>query len=74
MIELTKIKQGQSCLISKIPNSLYQEFLRLGLCEGDTVRCISHIPYGPVVLEKDLLELAIGHKFAKEIFVNVIHS
>lgn len=66
-----QLKSGQKFCINKIPSELKTEFIRLGLCEGDELKCVSKIPDGPVVILKDLVQLAIGKNLAEKIEVTV---
>lgn len=67
---LDQVKAQQEVCITGIPGSIKAELIRLGLCCGDKLKCIAKIPDGPIVLEKDLIEIAIGNSYAKQIQVN----
>lgn len=64
---LNQAKTGEDFFCLEIPDSIKVELIRLGICEGNTLTCISKIPNGPVVIRKDLSEIAIGHSYAKQI-------
>ena len=66
-MNLKNIKAGQRIEITHIPSELLDELLRLGISCGDIVRCTSSIPGGPVILEQELQELALGEKYSKQI-------
>jgi ferrous iron transport protein A len=68
--KLSKIKASGYFYIEKIPEQIKYELIRLGISEGDSLRCIAKIPFGPVVIEKDLQEIAIGGKYASLIEVS----
>jgi ferrous iron transport protein A len=70
-MQLNQAKTGQYLEILRIPSELKAKLIRIGICEGDQVCCISRIPGGPVVLVKDLLEIAIGNNQASEIKVEL---
>ena len=66
---LNQIKTGEKFFCIKIPDSIKLELIRLGISEGNSLTCISKIPNGPVVIRKDLNEIAIGHSYAKLITI-----
>lgn len=68
-IKLNKIKPSERFSILKIPEEIKYELIRLGISQGDTLVCVAKIPFGPVVIQKDLQEIAIGAKFASLIEV-----
>ncbi len=69
-LSLNDSKEGKCFTLKSISSELRASLIRLGLCEGDTVKCIANIPGGPVVVEKGLQEIAIGEKFAKDISIS----
>ncbi|MDD9899253.1 MAG: ferrous iron transport protein A [Candidatus Melainabacteria bacterium] len=71
---LNQAKTGQCLKILKLPSELKAKLIRIGICEGDQVCCASKIPAGPVVLLKDLQEIAIGDKQAAQIKVEICQS
>lgn len=70
-MQLNQAKTGQYLQILSIPSELKAKLIRIGICEGDQVYCASRIPGGPVVLVKDLLEIAIGNNQAAQIKVEL---
>jgi ferrous iron transport protein A len=62
---LNQVKIGKEFICVEIPESIKSELIRLGICEGDTLACIAKIPAGPVILKKDLSEIAIGNNYSK---------
>ena len=67
---LNEAKAGSQIKLEKISDSVRTNLIRLGLCVGDTVKCVAKVPGGPVVLEKGLQEIAIGQNFAKDIYIS----
>jgi Fe2+ transport system protein FeoA len=67
--KLNKIKASESFCIQKIPDEIKYELIRLGISEGDYLFCVAKIPFGAVVIQKDLQEIAIGSRFASLIEV-----
>ena len=60
--------------IHSLPKGLlHAQFIRLGVYEGERVRCIERLPGGTVVIQKNRQQIAIGHLLAKQIFVIVLH-
>lgn len=66
---LNEIKSGQNFKVALIPQELKTILMRLGICEGEELSCINKIPGGPIVLVKDLQEIAIGENYSKRIEV-----
>jgi Fe2+ transport system protein FeoA len=66
-MNLKSIKAGDKIQITSIPGELRADLMRLGISTGDEVTCISSIPGGPVILQQELQELALGEKYAKQI-------
>jgi ferrous iron transport protein A len=50
---------------------LRAQFIRLGISEGERVTCLERLPGGTIVIQKNRQQIALGHKLAKEIFVQV---
>lgn len=72
MKSLHQIKSGQKIVLKTITSTIKPELIRLGICEGDTVKCIASIPDGPKVILKGLQEIAIGRDYSKEIEVECV--
>ncbi|MEY3370511.1 MAG: hypothetical protein RLZZ361_1181 [Cyanobacteriota bacterium] len=70
IIKLNKIKPLHQFVVLTIPDEIRFELIRLGISEGDNLVCVAKIPFGPVVIQKDLQEIAIGAKFASLIEVS----
>ncbi len=72
-IALDKATAGQWLRIKTLPDGqLHPQFVRLGLHEGQRVRCLERLPGGTVVLQKNRQQVAIGHSLAKSIVVAVL--
>lgn len=48
--------------------------IRLGVCEGSCVSCVTKLPKGPVVVQSGLQEIAIGRGLARRIRVMRDHE
>lgn len=69
---LDKVKRGQYLRITSIPNQLIKnQAIRFGIMEGEQVVCEEIIPAGPVILRKNMQQLAFGRNLAREIRVEV---
>lgn len=67
---LDRIKRGKMCCIKRLPQGIVKDqTIRFGLTEGKEVRCQAVIPGGPVVLEVDRQEIALGRNLAKQIVI-----
>lgn len=68
---LSDVKRGDSFKIISIPNDkIRAQAMRFGISEGATVSCAEKIPGGPVILKKNLQEIAIGRRLAKKITID----
>ena len=67
---LADINRGEEFKIINIPNETIRvQAIRFGISEGSTVICAEKIPGGPVILKKNLQEIAIGRRLAKKISI-----
>lgn len=71
---LHEIKTNQDFLIKRIPGDIKAELMRLGVCEGDKLKTLIKIPQGPIVLMKDLQEIAVGENLSKKIEVQSLEQ
>ncbi|MEX2115955.1 MAG: FeoA domain-containing protein [Bacteroidota bacterium] len=72
-ISLHLAKKGSFLRIEGIPEGKSRaQLLRLGLLEGEMVRCLERLPGGTIVLEKNRQEIAIGFSLASTIVVTVV--
>ena len=64
------VTKGSNLTIVDIPAGKSREqLIRLGIMEGENIRCVERLPGGTVVIEKNRRELAIGAALAKTILV-----
>jgi Fe2+ transport system protein FeoA len=69
-VSLDKAITGQFLKIFSIPEGvLYAQFVRLGIHEGQRVRCLERLPGGTIILQKHRQQIAIGYSLAKHIIV-----
>ncbi|MBI5836560.1 MAG: ferrous iron transport protein A [Candidatus Eisenbacteria bacterium] len=69
-IPLDRLNSGQSVRIHYLPEGDFRaRFIRLGIHEGEQVRCLERLPGGTVVLQKNRQQIAIGHQLARQILV-----
>lgn len=67
---LADVKRGDKFQITTIPDqNVRAQALRFGISEGAEVACAEKVPGGPVVLEKNLQEIAVGRNLAEQIKV-----
>lgn len=71
-MNLSEVRRGDTFEITSIPNErIRAQALRFGISEGARVSCAEKIPGGPVILKKNLQEIAIGRKLANKITVEI---
>lgn len=69
-ITLDKAKKGNPVTIVNLPaGNIKSQLIRLGITEGDTVKCIERLPGGTIVLQKNRQEIAVGFDLARKISV-----
>ena len=70
---LDKAKKGQLMMIKSIPDSLIRaQAIRFGINEGAVVTCREIVPAGPVIVERQKQEIAIGRGLARSITVELV--
>lgn len=72
-LTLADAKPGQTVLLKAVrDNETEMTLLRVGLSLGQTVLVLAKPPGGPVVLQQDGLELALGHMYAAAIDISLV--
>ncbi|MFW6238643.1 MAG: FeoA family protein [Halanaerobiales bacterium] len=68
---LADIKQGEEFEITRVPDEKTRiQALRFGLTEGARLGCAGKVPGGPVIVKRNLQEIAVGRNLARNIEVN----
>jgi len=71
-LPLSKIKPGSYVTIVTIPGGNYKaQFIRFGIIEGEKIFCMTRLPGGTLIIQKNRQEIAIGPALSAQIFVNV---
>jgi ferrous iron transport protein A len=74
-IPLHRARKGAFVRIEGIPEGKSKALLlRLGILQGEIVKCLEKLPGGTVVLSKKRQEIAIGVSLASTILVAVIEN
>lgn len=74
-VPLILVSAGNSVKIISLPEgTLRAQFIRLGISEGERVMCLERLPGGTVVIQKNRQQIALGHKLAKQIVVQIESS
>jgi ferrous iron transport protein A len=69
---LDKAKKGISLTVTKLPSGeIKSQLIRLGIGEGDLLKCIERLPGGTIVVQKNRQEIAIGFDLAKKIKISL---
>ena len=67
---LADVKRGDKFQISNIADEkIRAQALRFGISEGANVSCAEKVPGGPVIVKRNLQEIAVGRRLAKNIIV-----
>lgn len=67
---LDKTKKNMAVTIYSLPEgNIKAQLIRLGIGEGDTVKCLERLPGGTIVIQKHRQEVALGYDLAKSIKV-----
>ncbi len=71
-ITLDKAKKGSALIVISLPSGETKaQLIRLGITEGDVVKCIERLPGGTVIVQKNRQEIAIGVELAKKIKISL---
>jgi Fe2+ transport system protein FeoA len=69
-LPLSRIAKGTTVTIAVLPDGIVKsQFIRLGICEGQKIRCRERLPGGTLIVERNRQEIAIGGALAKKILV-----
>jgi ferrous iron transport protein A len=67
---LDKSRKGNAAKVIKLPGGqVKSQLIRLGISEGDTLKCVERLPGGTIVIRKNRQEIALGYDLAKKIHV-----
>lgn len=67
---LDKAEAGNRIQVIKLPSGeIKSQLIRLGIAEGDIIKCSQRLPGGTIVVQKNRQEIAIGFALAKKIKV-----
>ncbi|MBI5809083.1 MAG: ferrous iron transport protein A [Ignavibacteriales bacterium] len=67
---LDKTEKGNLLQVIKLPSGeIKSQLIRLGISEGDKIKCSQRLPGGTIVVQKNRQEIAIGFDLAKKIKV-----
>ncbi|MCX7875706.1 MAG: ferrous iron transport protein A [Melioribacteraceae bacterium] len=68
---LDKISKGHYLKVLKLPSGdIKSQLIRLGISEGDKLKCSHKLPGGTIVVQKNRQEIAIGFDLAKKIKIH----
>lgn len=71
-LPLSKIKAGSYVTVVTIPGGNYKaQFIRFGIIEGEKIYCMTRLPGGTLIIQKNRQEIAIGPALTARIFVQV---
>jgi ferrous iron transport protein A len=69
-LPLSRIAKGALVTIAVLPDGILKsQFIRLGICEGQKIRCLERLPGGTLIVGLNRQEIAIGGTLAKKILV-----
>jgi Fe2+ transport system protein FeoA len=72
-VSLSETRAGQWLRIHSLPDGdYYPQFIRLGIHEGQRVKCLERLPGGTIVLQKNRQQIAVGHLLARNIRVVIL--
>lgn len=72
-MKLHEAKKGQNIRITGIADDMVRaQAIRFGISEGETLTCIEVVPSGPVVVSKNMQEIALGRGLAEAIEVDLV--
>lgn len=71
-INLTQLKAGKSAVVSSVKgeSNLVSKIEAIGISSGMKIKKVgSSLFRGPIIVEKDFMQIAVGYDMAKQIFV-----
>lgn len=70
---LNQVEKGQNFIIKNIADPVVRcQSTRLGMCDGQVLKCIHCTHNGPMVLQKRYQEIALGNNLAKNIEIQLV--
>jgi ferrous iron transport protein A len=67
---LDQVSRGDEFVVTRVDDERARvTAIRFGIGEGSSVRCVTKIPAGPIVLRSGRQEIAVGRELAKLICV-----
>ncbi|SJZ49146.1 FeoA family protein [Selenihalanaerobacter shriftii] len=67
---LAEVNRGDTFQVNSIPDTKVRaQAFRFGISEGAQVSCVEKVPGGPVILQRNLQEIAVGRRLAEKIKV-----
>ncbi len=69
-VPLSRLRAGRWFRVYQLPDGPFRaRFVRVGIHEGERVRCLQRLPGGTMVLQKRRQQIAVGHQLARQILV-----
>ena len=69
-LTLSELSSGLDFKIIKIPDGdIKFQFMRLGVYEGEKLRCVRKLPGGTIIIGRAHQQIAVGSELAKKIIV-----
>ncbi len=73
-IPLSRIKSGTYVTVVTIPDGDFKaQFIRFGIHEGERILCLTRLPGGTLIIQKNRQEIAIGPGLTSRILVDASH-
>lgn len=70
---LDKSKKGMTVKILNIPDEqVRSQIIRFGILEGAIIKCEEVVPAGPVIVSRNMQEIAIGRSLAQQITIEQV--
>ncbi|MCU0411040.1 MAG: ferrous iron transport protein A [Bacteroidetes bacterium] len=69
---MESVPKGKRVHIVEIPEGRSRmQLVRLGILNGEFVKCVERLPGGTIVIEKNHREIALGAPLARKIMVTI---
>jgi len=70
---LDKSRKGMLVKVLGVPDEIVRaQIIRFGIMEGAVIRCEEIVPAGPVIVSRNMQEIAIGRSLASKITVEQV--
>lgn len=74
-LNLTQLKVGKSAMVASVKGekNVVSKIESIGISSGVKIKKVgSSLFHGPIIVEKDFMQIAVGYDMAKQIFIEIL--